>query len=121
MTEATKQAPTQVYKFLLERGSHVQADIKTGENVMYHKGDTFESTIDLRKFNIPGATKFRLIEGFEENLTAASQTTQPQNSEDTLNSMTVAQLRELAAEEEVDLSTASTKKEIIEAIQSATS
>lgn len=91
------------------------------------KNNIVVSAGDLCKFNRPGTpAKFRKIS--DEDLTskdptvqAAVNDTKPAGPapEDTLNSMTVPDLRKLAEEEEIDLSGARTKEEIMEKIRRA--
>lgn len=104
--------------FKILAGQHV-ADGK-----VYHKGEVVESTVDLEKTQ--GANKYKRVSGTpatEPETPAEPSTETPvtepsgMDSADTLDAMTVADLKELAADEEIDLGGAHLKADIIAAIQ----
>ena len=96
----------------------------------YRQGDIIESDQDLTAFNDkrnPNNTKFELVNEHGQALQSAT----PQNYRppaptppaaivnDSLSSKTVAELREIAAEEEIDLGSATRKEEILEILRRA--
>lgn len=134
------------FRFKLLAGKHAAKD-EEGLQKIYKKGDVIETDSDLSKLNSgPGYMKFERLyeEGESEDegtvksvatptkpqvqMAVADQptvvkTTQPTVKTPTgpvkLESMTVEDLRSLAADEEVDLKNAKTKDEILRALRSA--
>jgi hypothetical protein len=98
------------YKFKLLVGQHAE------HGRVYKAGDIIETDYDLNRFNAPKAEKFQRITGEEAQAITQSQAAQAPVDE-TLESMTLQELRNLAAEEELDLGNAKTKAEIIAAIR----
>lgn len=107
-------------KFLLLRGLHAA---KYGDlEVVHHPKDMVESSLDLCKlFNSPGSTRFQrapssaqvTVQG--KPLDGSAVRAQVEN----LEQMTVAELREYAANNEVELGNATKKDEIVETIRAA--
>lgn len=115
--------------------------VKKGNPIVYRPGDVFLSPYDLdRKLNSPGSIKFEPLDGAtpastladlsDEELTAevARRKLVPQDEaptmeedmgDDTLTSMTAKELRQLAAQEEIDLGNANGKDQMIAVIRSA--
>ena len=77
----------------------------------YNAGEIVRSDTNLLVFNQPGCIKFELVD--EEG-----QPSKSSKHNDGLDPMTVSQLRAMAAEEEIDLGSASRKDEIIKIIRS---
>lgn len=103
------------YKLL--RGRHVEG--RGDDRKTYKRSDRITTDKDLLKFNKPGiAPKFELLsigrEDAEETGEAA-----PSLANDALEDLTVAQLRHIAEEEEIDLGGAARKDEIIARIRAA--
>lgn len=113
--------------FKLLRGRHVTGRAKERKTFIAGKNDVIVTRHNLLKFNGAGVTpKFRKIS--DEDLgPAQAQSTDMRNSQapppqkpepnDALNDMTVDQLKKLADEEEIDISGAKTKAELIERIR----
>lgn len=130
-------------KFRLLHGNHCEneRDPNTNELVKYKAGDIFFSPQPLDKMhNSPGSIKFEPVSdgtlvtrhpvakaatagfnGEPEKIEAdsISNTSQPMFSTAELERMNVEELKKFAAEEEIDLGTASKKADIIARIQSA--
>jgi hypothetical protein len=96
--------------------------------MIYSKGDIFESISDLTRLNGPDAktVKFeKMHDGVETQGGRPVGTPAEQHQVDVdtdvedLKVMTIKELRDIAAEEEIDLEGANTKAEIIELIQQA--
>lgn len=121
-------------KFRLKRGKH-HASKKIGgarQTVSWHPGDVIESEADLVKMH--GHEKFELVSPETEahpgrvlNTVTPDRVAKPESEEtvddtaDTLNEMTVAELRKFADSESIHLGGATTKAEIIKAIRAANS
>lgn len=98
--------------FRLNRGRHSEGRNEDGSPKVYVRGDIIESTTDLEKHNTKGAPqKFTRVRPG----TKPEQTPQETERED-FERMTVSQLKQLAADEEIDLGEAKTKQEIINAL-----
>ncbi|MHC4686854.1 MAG: hypothetical protein ACYTEW_21470 [Planctomycetota bacterium] len=82
-------------RFKLLRGIHSEGD-RT-----YHPGDVIDSASDLSKHNRENSTRFELLPGGATGVA------------DGLESMTVAQLRQHAEAEEIDLGDATKRAEIL--------
>ena len=78
---------------------------RKGKARCYKKGDIVDSKTDLLKMNAPGAIKFEKVEETPRILD--------------LSKLTEAKLRQLAADEEVDVASCKTKVDLIAAIQNA--
>ena len=91
-------------KYRLLRGQHISGERDAdGKKIVYKAGDVFESPIDLvARFNDPRMAEQK----FERVFT-----------EDPLEVMTVAQLRELAEEEEIELPNNAKKQDILNVIR----
>ena len=94
------------YEYELIGGLHDQGDGK-----VYRRGDHLESGLELDKLH-PG--KFRRMGA--GGVAAAEPEKKPADS---LDGMTVAQLREFAEGEEIDLGSATKKSEIVKTIRAA--
>jgi len=120
------------YKYQVVVGRHAEMvsitnEGKVGETVntvTYHEGDYFESS-DPKLVERFGADKFmRLPDNFDvvaanRNKGQVIQSQEiPSMSSDTLSSMTEKELRDYAAEEEIDLSGAKSKADILKILQS---
>lgn len=113
-------------KFRILRGKHNQGERHPdGRPVIYARNDVVESETDLCKLNAGMATKkFERVDDSTPltNPDAAGksvpspETVDP--NEDTFNEMTVAELRQFAEQEEIDLGKARTKDEIIAVLRS---
>ena len=121
-------------KFKIEHGHHSE------RGLLFQQGSVVDSVSDLAaKFNSPGAVKFTAVPADteahpgiqmenlhslppqEEPLTEHSKPTEsivPDQSEETLKAMTVADIQKFAAEEEIDLSGCKTKEQMIKTIMS---
>lgn len=99
--------------------------------VVAKKGDLVTTHIDLEKrFNVPGfPAKYRKVEGVAPSQKLGKIEPQPVNTlpppqthgMETLDSMTIEELRKYAAEEEIDLGQAKTKGQILDAIKASVS
>ncbi len=96
MSVSTKKAI--VGKFKVLRGSHNEG------GVTYKRGDMVDSVSDLMKHNKPGCTKFA---------SANDVMPTPQSSDDGLDDLSIDELRELAAEGDLDLTGCGNSKEKI--------
>lgn len=96
-------------KFRVQAGQHIQRD-SDGVSRTYSAGEECDSDRDL--VALFGEEKFRLVSG---SPVAPAQSNN--RSDDGLLAKTVADLRELAEEEEIDLGDAKTKVDIIKAIR----
>lgn len=104
-------------RFRVVAGSHNEG------GVTYRKGDIVDSKSDLSKLNSPGSLKFQRAEDVEE---AARQgfyegntdKPKPSNGPDEFDAMTIPDLKKFAAQEGIDLGTATKKDEILVAIRS---
>lgn len=106
------------YKLLV--GIHIQDDPVEvdGETKMvervYRAGETFETHIDMLKFNGEGMEpKFQILTGRESAVAQMSE------EEATLHSMTKEELIRLANDEDIDISCVKKKSEIIKTILKA--
>lgn len=109
-------------------GRHAEGRGRTRK--IYKKGDLFTTHVDMEaRFNRPGfPPKYRRVEGVLPSQKLGSLPNVPQNippaqthGMDTLEGMTVEELRKYAAEEEIDLGPAKTKAQILEAIKASVS
>lgn len=105
-------------KFRVLRGIHSEG------GVTYEAGGIVDSSTNLLRMNSPGSVKFVKV-GQEPVLASASEPLQSPDqliptAGDSLDAMTVAELREFAREEGIDLEGANRKDQIIEAIRAAT-
>lgn len=133
-------------RFRLNTGKHQQKEDKTGKSRLYRQGEIIETEADLSKLNTGGGTpKFERLEDrserrrYEEPTPAtttptvvppspASSPSLPQGTpskatqseagytESELAGMTVNELKELAAEDEIDVKGAQTKAELIKVL-----
>lgn len=90
----------------------------------YHRGEVVNSRSDLRKMNKPGAKKFEFMGMVDEGAIEPEAITinapvRDFPSEDTLSNMTIPELRRFAEQEEIELGSAKSKTEILEAIRAA--
>lgn len=100
-------------KFRLRFGVHNEGG-KT-----YYPGDVIDSASDLSKHNERfGGVRFEPIAG-GSSTGDVGVADSPQGAEPSLNSLTVARLKQLASELEVDLGEATRKDDIVEALQEA--
>ncbi len=88
---------------------------------VYSAGDVVDSATDLNLMNSPGSVKFEQLHGDEpiEEAIVADVAETAESKPDAYNTMSVSELREYAAEEEIDLEGIRLKADIIEAIRSA--
>ena len=100
-------------KYRLLRGQHISGErhpdtvvdgvVVQGKKIVYKAGDVFESPIDLvARFNDPRMAEQKFERVF---------------SDDPLDAMTVAQLREFAEEEEIALPNNAKKQDILNIIR----
>lgn len=107
-------------RFELLAGAHTEGEVSQGTRVIYHPGDIIESDVDLAKMF--GSEKFRKMDESEPNVAkkrSQSQQTITIPTREELNKMSMADLRALAAEEEIDVSTTSKKEEVVNMIISS--
>ena len=127
-------AATQLFKYRLLVGQHIENIPGTQIEVTYNAGDTFESASRLEKFNSPGhSPKFeRLQDDVKVGVKSTPKVSNdlPPNlveegsdgdSVDALDSMTVAELYKFARENDIPIGNARKKHELIEAIRKAAS
>lgn len=127
-----KPIERQVYRFRLRAGDHIDIDVKTGEERRYFPGDVIESFTDLvdeydsveikdeqgrvlRKEAMN--RKFERI--FEFGESQAQQPPAPRGMSLTLailNSKSLQGLKEIAAEEEIELHGADKKEDVLKII-----
>jgi hypothetical protein len=113
-------------RFRLLCGKHHEGDAN-GAQRTYVRGDVFDSPYNLLKFNSLESKRFEvvpdstpLVHNEVKKPPAEPNLETPQAgpaTENTLDSMTVTELRTLAEEEEIDLGNASRKDQIIQAIR----
>jgi hypothetical protein len=114
-------------KFRLMQGKHAHGSKIDGSLVVYRQGDIIESDVDLEKklknkFQrviddaMPTVRKPMVKTEDEPQLPKEEGESDPG---DTLEAMTVSQLKKFAAEEEIDLGTATKKSEIVNTIRAA--
>lgn len=101
-------------KYRLTQGTHYENETK------YIAGQIVESKRDLTLFNHPGSVRFEKVgEDAKDNPIPQAPTTKQSGAHETLLSMSVEELKQMAAEEEIDLGKAKTKSEIVDAISKA--
>lgn len=87
----------------------------------YYPGDVIDSASDLSKHNRPSNVRYEPVAEETDDPLGSADTLQanpvPLESGAPLESLTIAQLRQLAEEYEVDLGDAAKKGEIIDALQ----
>lgn len=109
--------------FRVLRGRYVEGKTTDGKQRIYVQGDIIDSKSDLMRFNSPGAIKFEKIESGrlpENTPTLDSSTTAVIKKEnDGLEAMSIAELRKMAEEEEIDIKAAKTKDQLVAAIRTA--
>lgn len=107
-------------KFRVLRGQHTESEKTDGTPRVYSRGDVLESKTDLLRHNSrAGEAKFERVGDDAETTSDTGIASCDQRSSNTLDDMTVEELRTLAAEEEIDLSESKTKRHIIAAILAA--
>jgi hypothetical protein len=107
------------------RGQHAQGEYPKGHvlantPIVYDPGDIVESEKDLLSLNGKVGSlgpKFELVH--DDRLKATDKINVTGQSDDSLDGMTVAQLREMAESDSIDISSAKNKAEIIAAIRTA--
>ncbi len=103
-------------KFKVLRGQHSE------QGKIYKKGDTVDSKTDLaERFNFPGSIKFAKIASKNSPSDEVEEEEEEETAEETysaeeLSLLTIPDLKELANDQEINLSGLSRKEEIIEAI-----
>ena len=104
-------------KFELLSGIHAHGHGETRR--IYMPGAVIESDVDLaQRFNTPGSVRFRPV--VEEPATASDPTPAATNSTTkAFESMTLAELREMAEAEELEISPKATKVELIAKLSAA--
>jgi len=108
---------TTLYTFRINTGSHVDEN-----NKRHLRGSKFTTKNNLLKHNLPGENRFELLdknEVKEGEDTLPSAESEDDEDEIEYSDMTVAQLREYATENEIDLDDAKSKVDIIAAIELA--
>jgi hypothetical protein len=94
----------------------------------FRAGDVFESEYDLLKLNAPGCQKFALLSGQVPVQTLPQEPAQPaatpavttkEGIRSTLEGMSVKELRDMAAAEEIDVTGLSRKEDLINALVNA--
>lgn len=121
-------------KFKLLRGTHheakwdksVKPPVDRGRT--YHAGDVIETNFDLTTLNggDPQTVKFEKVDDATPATAVdavpveikSSVNTNAAAVDDTLDAMTVNELKEMAAEEEIDLGSAKSKAEILSVLRS---
>lgn len=108
-----------VGRFRVLRGSHSEGYNPDGSIRIYHKGDIVDSVTNLLKHNKQGSIKFQKV-----GRTAVDEEETVTDPEDvggygSLADMTVDELKEVAAAEEIDLEGATRRKEIVSRIEAA--
>ncbi len=107
------------FRFRVLRGSHAEG------GKVYKQGSIVDSKSDLRKHNRHNSQKFLFISEVDEDTPPAEEQEAEEqekgrtDSDDTLESMTLSELRAHAAAEEIDTHSARTKAELIAAIRAA--
>lgn len=92
-------------KFKVLHGLHYEGKNSDGKAKCYKRGDVVDSASDLdKKFNSPGSIKFERVPD-----STAVTVAEPELAEQ-LEKMTVPQLREFAAEHEIEIDSAYSKK-----------
>lgn len=107
-------------RFELLAGAHTDGEVSQGNRVIYRPGDVIETDVDLAKMF--GSDKFRKMDESEPNTPKKrpqSQQVVTVPTREELNKMSMADLRALAAEEEIDVSTTSKKEEVVNMIISS--
>lgn len=118
------------YQFEVLHGCHSEGKDEHGKPILYRKGDTVNTNTDLRCMNGPNSIKFRLVSTAGDEVNSPEVPTPPVPAppqvSDTLaterevyEEMTVADLRNYAESEEIDITGAKTKKELVDAIMAA--
>lgn len=111
-TGQSESLPIRTYRLL--RGGHMENDPQGIERV-YKRGDVFESTSDLLRFNAgPNSMKFEEI-GIPPVVTKPAVKSAAPSSE--LTSYTIEELKMIADDEEIDISACTTKTEVETALQ----
>ena len=108
-----------VYRFKVLRGSHTDGDPHQGTSKVYNRGDIVTSDIDLAK--VFGRNKFMNLNELEDpraNSGTVNTATVTVPTKESLSKMTNKELRALAEEEEIDVTTCTSKEELINAITS---
>ena len=86
---------------------------------VYDAGSVVDSKSNLLRFNQPGAVKFQALP--DSTLLDSTPVSEPDTEPtDLLENMTVADLRKLAEEEEINLDGTTRKDQIVAAIRAAT-
>lgn len=115
-----------IYKFKLLRGSHGlggYSTLKEGRNrrthgTVYHKGDTFETEVDLlKKFGPSSKAKFELLSTREPESESCEEPEPEAVENDGLEDMSLKELRAYAREEGLDLEGARSKKDAVRALR----
>jgi hypothetical protein len=107
-------------KFRVLHGIHAEG------GQVYRAGEVVDSATDLNRMNTPGSSKFEeLVGGGVAVVEAATPSSSSLDDDsdgavnDELDTMTVSQLREFAAQEEISLESSKKKADIVAAIRSA--
>lgn len=126
-------------KFKVLRGKHAEGRNPDGSQRVYQQGEVVDSVSDLSRLNSSGAVKFERIDEAPRGTPArepvvaaapgfvaaapgfvnAPAAAPPVPAQDGLDSMTVADLKSLAEEEEIDLAGARYKDDMIAKIRLA--
>ena len=99
--------------FKLVRGRHAHA------GKVYEPGDVFETDEDLTLGNFPGAERWLPAVDPKTVKAAPKKAKDEAGADAAFANMTIAELRSYAAEGEINLGDATTKKELIAAIKKA--
>lgn len=111
-TETTEKRETPFGPFRLLAGRHHEGGIT------YNRGDVFKSASDLLKHN-RGHRKFELLAETPQVQQTAPTSTLTSEPTDELSGRTVAELRAMAEEDEIDLGGATKKEDILRIIREA--
>ncbi len=106
--------------FKMLRGRHAEGKDENGKQIIHERGSTFASNHDLdRIYNKPNSTKFQRVSDEKLKQLPPTQHAVPnQNTiSDGLEDLTIGKLRELAAEEEIDIEGAIKKDDILSRIR----
>jgi len=122
--------PTTQYKFKLLRGIHSEGMDAGNRPCIYEPGDIIATNNDLQRHNVNGMLpRFELLtndspapkpEAIPKKIPPIEQA-QPKQDDEGWEKMTMAELRSMAAEEEIDLGGVTKKADLIVVIKGALS
>jgi hypothetical protein len=106
--------------FKLLRGKHAEGKDENGKQIIYKMGSTFVSNTDLDKLhNKQNSTKFERISDKKLKITPKKHkvTLPDETPDDELDTLTQSELMEYAETEEIDVSNARTKSDMVRVIR----